>query len=52
MPEGPRQISMQYAPRPQPGLQPGKLIRTALRAVARVVAPEAAWPGCVPQRPG
>ncbi len=34
------------------GPPPGKLIRTALRAAARVVAPGAAWPGSVPQQPG
>jgi len=52
MPEGPHQILMQYAPRRPPPPLARNLIPATLRAVARVVAPGAAWPGSVLWQPG
>ena len=43
---------MQYAPRRPTPPRAGNLIPAALRAAARAAAPWAAWPGCVPRRPG
>jgi hypothetical protein len=52
MPQGPHQILMQYAPRrPRPPQARNRILAT-LRAAARAAAPGAAWPGCVPWRPG